>query len=507
MHLVNNRRDPRFLLIYSPQRQDPRFGAVKPEGSLGLIYLAGALRDNNYEVKILDGCVGNDKHTLEDTFYRQTTLPNGMVRAGLSPEEILREVSGFDVIGISAIFTAQTTMVVEILKAITCAYPEKLILLGGINARSQQSLFFEAGANIICLSESEKTIIDIGERLRQGSRDFSGINGIAWKQDDGQIKRMSTSYVEQDLDLLPFPAWDMLPLNKYWEIARPHGGGFSKENPVAYAPLMTSRGCPFECDFCHIGLEGKGSESGNIRKLRLKSHDRVMREMSILQTLGVKHFFLEDDSLLGRKKRAMEIFRAIIKLKVKLSGVNGINIAHLCTVEDNKPGIDHALLELMAEAGFEKFMLPVESGSQRIIDTYATGKLNLVRHDIPALIRKTKALGMHVGGNYTFGYPDETLEEMHQTFNLAKTHMDAGLDNANFMIITPFPGTAFYNRVVRDNLFLPGVKIDELDWTKVAIKTQIPKETLEDMITNGWESVNKPERVKRIRSMTPVPIP
>ena len=505
MNLVTSTKKPKFLLIYSPQRQDPRFGAVKPEGSLGLAYLAGALRDNNYEVTILDGCVGNEKHSLRETFYRQTTLPNGMIRAGLSPEEIVAEVVEFDVIGISAIFTAQTTMVVEILRAITQAYPEKLILLGGINARSQQSLFFDAGASIICLSESEWTILEIGERLCQGSRDFSGINGIAWKQTGGQIKRVPTSYVEQDLDQLPFPAWDMLPLQKYWEIARPHGGGFSRENPVAYAPLMTSRGCPFECDFCHIGLEGKGSESGNIRKLRLKSHERVMREMAILQSLGVKHFFLEDDSLLGRKRRAMEIFREIIKLKVRLSGVNGINIAHLCSVDGGKPGIDHALLELMTEAGFDKFMLPVESGSQRIIDTYATGKLNLVRHDIPALIKRTKALGMHIGGNYTFGYPDETLEEMHQTFNLAKAHMDAGLDNANFMIITPFPGTAFYNRVVRENLFLPGVKIDELDWTKVAIKTLIPKEVLEEMITRGWESVNKPERVSRIRSMIPVP--
>lgn len=491
-----------FLLLYSPQRQDPRFGAVKPEGSLGLIYLAGALRDHGFNVRVLDCSVGDYSHDLQNTFFRQVRLPNGMIRVGLSVDEIVRIAKDHSVIGISSIFTAQTTMATEVVRAIRETYPEKLIVTGGVNARSQQELFFSAGVDLICLSEAEKTIVEIGNTLRKGSRDFSSIHGVAFKR-DGEVCIKPNRYVEQDLDRLPIPAWDLLPLRKYWKIARPHGGGFSAEKPVAYAPLMTSRGCPFECSFCHIGLEGDGSDSGNIRSLRIKSLDRVMQEMDILTGLGVKHFFLEDDSLLGRKRRAMDIFRRIIDLKVKLSGVNGINIAHMCKPEGGRWVVDKELLELMAQAGFTKFMLPVESGSQRIINQYATGKLNLERHDIVGIIKESQRLGIEVGGNYTFGYPDETLEEVHETFELARQHMSVGLSNANFMIITPFPGTAYYDMVVREGLFLPGVKIDELDWTKVSIRTTVPKSTLEEMITNGWESVNRPERVRRVRSMAP----
>jgi anaerobic magnesium-protoporphyrin IX monomethyl ester cyclase len=505
MKHINNVHDPSFLLMYTPQRQDLRFGAVKPEGSLGLIYLAGALRNSDYEVRVLDCSVGDDTHNLQDTFYRQVSLPNGMVRVGLSIPQILEIASKYDVIGISAIFTAQTTMAVEVIRAISENFPDKLIITGGVNARSQQELFFDAGVDIICLSEAEKTILEIGGVLRAGSTDFSSISGIAFKKSTGEIKVHPTLFVEQDLDNLPIPAWDLLPNERYWKIARPHGGGFSIDNPVKYAPLMTSRGCPFKCDFCHIGLEGEGSESGNLRKLRIKSLERVMREMHILKSLGVEHVFIEDDSLLGRKQRAMKIFQEIIKLKVRVSGVNGINIAHLCTSEGGKHQVDYKLLALMAEAGFTKFMLPVESGSQRIIDKYATGKLNLDKHDIVGLIRETKRLGMEVGGNYTYGYPDETIEEVHQTFEIAKRHMEAGLTNANFMIITPFPGTEFYNRVIQEGLFLPEIEIDELDWTKVSIKTRVPKEVLEEMITTGWESVNKPERIRRIRSLNPRP--
>lgn len=105
MKHIKNSQEPSFLLMYAPQRQDTRFGAVKPEGSLGLIYLAGALRDHDFHVKVLDCSVGDDRHHLKDTFFRQTVLPNGMIRVGLTPEEIIEIARGYDVIGITSIFT------------------------------------------------------------------------------------------------------------------------------------------------------------------------------------------------------------------------------------------------------------------------------------------------------------------------------------------------------------------------------------------------------------------
>ena len=119
--------------------------------------------------------------------------------------------------------------------------------------------------------------MQIGDVLRRGSRDFSHVSGISFV-DDGRVVTTLPNVV-QDLDELPVPAWDLLPLGKYWEIARPHGGGFDPENQIRYASLMTSRGCPFKCEFCHISREDEGSISGNIRKLRLKSEERVIHEI------------------------------------------------------------------------------------------------------------------------------------------------------------------------------------------------------------------------------------
>ena len=498
---------PSIVLLYSPLIFDTAFGAVKPEGSLGNIYLAGALQDAGYEVSILDCAVGNDKYSLGNTFFREKKMPNGMVRVGMTTEEILKEIEPYDIVGLSSIFTAQTNMIVEIVRAIWDTYPEKLIILGGVNARSQPEVFFNAGADIICTGEAEKTIVEIADIRSRGSSDFRDVRGVMLMH-DGKFSTTCSPEVLQNLDELPIPRWHMQPLDRYTKIARPHGGGFSDKHPVRYAPLMTSRGCPFKCHFCHITKELEGSDSGNLRKLRLKSHGRVMKEMHILKDLGMEHIFIEDDSLLGSKKRTMGIFKELIDLNLKLSGVNGVNIKHMCTREDaqgrKELGVDGPLLELMAQAGFTKIMLPVESGSRRIIKQYATDKLDLDQHDIVGLIKKIKSLGMDAGANYTFGYPDETEEEVAQTIALAERHMEAGLDNANFMIITPFPGTPLFDLVEEHGLWLPGVDITRLDWTNLSIKTIVPAQRYKEVIREEWARINKPERVNRIRSMIPM---
>jgi anaerobic magnesium-protoporphyrin IX monomethyl ester cyclase len=501
MNIGTNIKEPRFLLMYSPQRFDAKYGTVKPEGSLGILYLAGALRNANFNVEVLDCCVGNDSHTLEETFNRQVSLPNGMVRVGMAPETIVKEVEEYDVIGISSIFTPQTKMVEELVRLISGTYPNKLIIMGGINARTQMSIFFEAGADIICLSESEQTIVDIGNVLRRDSRDFSGVAGIAFKH-DGKIKMNPVGAVEQDLDKLPIPARDMLPLDRFWKIARPHGGSIF-DKPPAYASAMTSRGCPYTCSFCHISGEGEGSISGNIGKFRFQSEERVMREMEILKQLGVQYVFIEDDSLLAKKKRALNIFKMLINFGLELGDVNGVNLSHLFTNKNGRLVIDDEMLETMAEAGFSKLVFPVEAGSQRVIDKWVSGKISHTKYDISALIRKANTLGIEVASVYLIGYPDETYEEIMQTLLVAKEHRDAGSSYVNLTMVTPFPGTALYDHVVRNNLFLPGIELADLDWMYPSMKTLIDPWILEFISRKAWEFLNSPERIDKIRSMAP----
>lgn len=93
--------------------------------------------------------------------------------------------------------------------------------------------------------------------------------------------------------------------------------------------MMTSRGCPFSCAYCHVSKESEGSLSGDIASLRLKSIDRVMHEINILKDLGAEYVFFEDDSLLAKKNRIISIFRMLRSKGLKLIDVNGVNRVHL----------------------------------------------------------------------------------------------------------------------------------------------------------------------------------
>ena len=120
--------------MYSPLQFAPN-DSVKPDGSLSLPYIAAALRDANFEVKILDASVGNEKDDLKDTFHHPEALANGLIRVGISKERIAREIADYDVIGVTSIFTTQTSMVLELIRFIKEVDPAKLVVTGGVNAR------------------------------------------------------------------------------------------------------------------------------------------------------------------------------------------------------------------------------------------------------------------------------------------------------------------------------------------------------------------------------------
>lgn len=122
-------KDPKFLLMYSALQFAPDEMA-KPDGSLSLAYLAGALRAAGYHVQILDVSVGNDKDDLKDTFFDTTFLPSGLVRCGMKPDRIAEEIREYDIVGISSIFTTQTRMVLDLARFVKEVDPTKLVIAG-----------------------------------------------------------------------------------------------------------------------------------------------------------------------------------------------------------------------------------------------------------------------------------------------------------------------------------------------------------------------------------------
>jgi anaerobic magnesium-protoporphyrin IX monomethyl ester cyclase len=487
--------DPRFLLMYSALQFGPEEQA-KPDGSLSLPYVAGALRRAGFPVEIYDVSVGNKDDRLEDTFFNTTLLPSGLIRCGASSERIAQVIQDFDVIGISSIFTTQTTMVLDLVKLVRRVDPTKLIIAGGVNARNLRSRFFAAGVDVILLSEAENTIVQIADAVR-GRRTLSEVPGIAFLNDRGEEVINRIDRVVTDLDELPLPAWDLLPNDKYWQISRPHGGEFAPGQRIQYAALQTSRGCPFKCKYCHISQEDDDHVAGPLGTLRLKSIDRVLLELQTLKDLGVHYVYFEDDSLFAKKKRAYTLFKAVAEMGLDLSDVNGINICHLQRNAGNGTlEIDMEFLEAVAAAGFHMLHLPFESASPRLLAKYSTSKWNPERTDIEKMIRSCLDVGIKTAGNYMIGYPDETLEEIFSTIMMAKRHVSQGMNHAQMFAVVPFPGTMLYDQCVASGQLNADFNPDHMKWTKsILTGLAVSPDTLEHIRQLAWLTVNRTDFV------------
>lgn len=505
-------RDPKVLLLYPPNQLMP-IETPRPDGALGLLYLAGALRQIGIEPDLLDTTIGSSKDTLKDTFYNSVMQENGLTRIGMTWERIEEFLTQgqYDIVGISADHTPQTKMVFRVAEIIKKVNPKTLVIAGGVSARNLWHRYIKQGCfDIICTTEGEKPIQTIVRRFQRFN--YYGVPGTVLKNENGfDLTPPTNDTFFSDLDQLPMPAWDKLLLDRYEQIAAPHGVDLTVSTVLTvltgqthrYAPLMTSRGCPFQCAYCHISMERFDREKmlGNIGELRLKSVQRVLQEIEILESLGVKKIFIEDDSLLAKKARIIEIFKAIQNKGLVIADVNGVNLVHLFKKTSQGLEPDKEYMELLYNAGLQQIVFPVESGSQRILDKYATGKLNHSIMNIFNLVHIAKEIGIICPVNMMIGFPDETEEEMMSSIEMARKLIELGVDYVTFFIPIPFPGSQLYNIAIQGRHLNPDFDPDIMNWKHgIMENTVVSKERVVELRDWAWETVNTKEyTAKRLR--------
>src|SRR3989344_1722948 len=222
----------------------------------------------------------------------------------------------------------------------------------------------------------------------------------------------------ENLDELPFPDWSGFPLEKYGSVLRTSGRSL---------PIVTSRGCPYNCIYCFKGLFG--------RRFRARSPENVIAELKYLkENFQIKEFQIADDAFATNPNRAIEICRKIAEngLGMPWSLPNGIRVG----------SITDELACWMKRSGLQYAGLGIESGNQRIlnrIDKQQT--LEQVRKGV-ALLKKHKITTV---GFFMFGLPEDTEETMRDTVEFAKS---LDLDYYSISMTTPYPGTRLYDELL-----------------------------------------------------------
>ena len=404
---------------------------------LGISYIAAVLESEGYEVRILDAlALGSEQ--IEP-------LPDGIVRVGLTEEQIKAHISDYspDIIGVSCMFSAQEADYLRVAKLAKEVCPKALVVCGGAHACvCPEALLGDKNVDIVVRGEGEATFLELVKRISETS-DYTTVNGTVVRGADGSLLFNPPRELMKELDKLPFPARHLLPMERYFE--------FQKKGRVMYryymrkpiANIVTSRGCPYNCVFCAVhqvwsrGWRGRSSQS-------------IIQELKFLtKKYGIREFTPWDDNIGYDRQRLEQICDGLREAGLNLTWAtpNGIYLWNL----------DEPILRKMRKSGYYRGTFGLESGDPRTLKFIGKpSKLEKAKR----LIAVCDRVGIWTHSSFMIGFPDEDFESINKTLNAPS---ELGLDFAAFFVAQPYIGTRLRTIFEKEGLLNPGVL--EASWT------------------------------------------
>jgi radical SAM superfamily enzyme YgiQ (UPF0313 family) len=325
------------------------------------------------------------------------------------------EKESFDFIGITVVTPFMDE--VNALVGIAREHSNGKVILGGphITALPKESLL-KSKADIACVGEGETTLKEISS-----GKPLSRVKGAAYFKKGKFVLNHTREFIK-NLDKLELPRWDLIRTEKYFTL-------FSKKNPTCI--IETSRGCPYDCIFCHKQTFGK--------VYRTKTPGRVVDEMEHALGYGFKEIHIIDDAFSVSKERVLRICKEIRKRKLDIpwSLPCGIRVDQA----------DQELFDNLYSAGCHMVAFGVESGSDRILRNIDKG---ISRKQIKKAFKYARNAGIEtLIALLMVGLPGETAEDMKATIEFAK-ELDAGITKVS--VTVPYPGTRLYEKYKKDNM-------------------------------------------------------
>lgn len=402
------------------QRNDP-FTTGIVYMPVSLAYVAAALRSASIDVRVVDAFGEAPEQCEHDGAFSRLGLSFDQVVARVAPQ--------CDVVIVYAINLTNHLSTVGIVKALRTERPDvRIVVLENAQAVTAYGLkdvaheFYAAGAEAIITGEGERRALALIKAFRASSSCLAAIDGVGtptgFTPPAGNI---------DDLDALPFPAWDLFPLANYWRVKFAHGP-FTSER---YLPLLTSRGCPYPCTFCVVPATNK-------MRWRARSATNVVDEMAFWQkALGVSEFHIEDLNPTVKDTRTREISHEILKRELKVSW----KLVAGTKVETMK---DESTVDLMAKAGCAYISISPETGSSRLLREMR--KPFDLEHAVK-LVKRMNRVGIRCQACFVLGYPGETDEDRNLTLGLVRNLTREGVDEIAVFIITPVPGSDIFPKL------------------------------------------------------------
>ena len=371
----------------------------------------------------------NIKTKLIDLYGRNPTKcskQNNHLIFGEKIEDIdNNEFENADCIFINANQVGNHISILNIIKFLKNKYKEVPIsILENSQAVTAYSLskikdeFLKLGCDFILIGDLENVTVKLYKNLNNFEY-LKTLNGIITKS----FCNDKIDFVS-DLNDLPFPAWEDFPLENYWKLGYSHGPLSDKK----YLPMLSSRGCPYPCNFCVV-------PKTNERKWRSRSPENVVKELEYFKDkLGVTEFHFEDLNPTVNDKRTKELCNLLIEKNLKISWkmVAGTKVESIKDLET---------VRLLKKSGCNYISISPESGSKDLMKEI--NKPFNYEHAIK-IIKEMKKNKIFSQACFVIGYPGEKKIDLKKTKNMIFNLTKIGIDEIAIFIITPVPGSKIY---------------------------------------------------------------
>jgi radical SAM superfamily enzyme YgiQ (UPF0313 family) len=422
------------LVLINPANQkqiyqslSSKMTAIEPPVWAGLI--ASFIRGKGFSVEIIDATADNlGPDETAECVAAMNPILTAVVVYGHQPSASTQVMPGA-----SAVCTAIKEIRPDL----------KVILVGGHVAALPERTLREEDVNFVAGGEGLYTLLGLLQALKANAVDFSKVPDLWYWDDDNQVRMTYPAPLFKNLDEeMPGITWDLLPMEKYrahnW-----HCFGDLQREP--YAAIYTTLGCPYHCSFCCIQAPFKSGEkviglTENVNSYRFWSPKKVIEQIDVLvNKYGVKNIKIADEMFVLNKRHVIGICDLIIERGYDL------NIWAYTRVDTVKDG----MVDKMKQAGVNWLAFGIEAASDRVRDEVQKG---VNQEDIAQVVEKVRRAGINVIGNYIFGLPEDDLNTMQQTLDLA---IELNCEFANFYSAMAYPGSELYDKAIREGWKLP----------------------------------------------------
>lgn len=388
-------------------RFDPKlWKAHQPYPPLGTLYAASMLRNHGYEVSLFDAMLAESASDWALALERD------------APDYAVIYEDNFNYLSKMCL----SRMRQAALNMIDMAKDKEIpVIICGADATDHPELYLERGACYVLSGEGEQTLLELMDLLNEKSEaNKLDLPGLIYREQaiGDTILRSKQREVQHDLDELPFPAWDLVDIERYRNNWHENHGYFSLN-------MVTSRGCPYHCNWCAKPIWGQN--------YHYRSPGNVVEEMQFIQNNYHPDEIWFMDDIFGLKPGWLHEFAEIINEK-------NINIPFKCL---NRPDLllKNNRIRDLKRAGCRIVWVGAESGSQNILDTMEKGTT------VPQIVESAQKLhqeSIQAGFFIQFGYPGEKLSDIVKTIRMV---FKANPDDIGISVSYPLPGTPFFEKV------------------------------------------------------------